>query len=78
MRRSRGSKMRSDISRIFVSMKYVGKYSSSLGNLSVARTGKITEQIAEQIIDKILYLRVLDVIDVSFSNIYVYTFKKKV
>lgn len=40
--------------------------------------GKITEQIAEQIIDKILYLRVLDVIDVSFSNIYVYTFKKKV
>lgn len=38
-----------------------------LGNIRVALGtwvslgGKITEQIAEQIIDKILYLRVLDV-----------------
>lgn len=55
----------------------LGNIRAALGTW-VSLGGKITEQIAEQIIDKILYLRILDVIDVSFSNIYVYTFKKKV
>lgn len=39
--------------------------------------GKITEQIAEQIIDKILYLRVLDVTR-QFYSIYVPLKKKRV
>lgn len=72
VRRLRGSK--SDISRIFVSTKYVGKYEQPWEPVSLG--GKITEQIAEQIIDKILYLRVLETLHVSFSNTYIYTFRK--
>lgn len=54
----------------------LGNIRAALGTW-VSLGGKITEQIAEQIIDKILYLRVLDVTR-QFYSIYVPLKKKRV